>query len=63
LFWFDAFPLRRMAAWLGAELVNSLKLPKFPARDLKRALVQAASVRALNHRESTVRAVPQKSVL
>ena len=42
--------------------MKSLKLPKFPARDLKRALEQAASVRALNHRESTVRAVPQKSV-
>jgi hypothetical protein len=45
LFWLDAFPLCRLA-W-RAELVSSLKLPKFPARDLKRALVQAASVRAL----------------
>ena len=36
-----------------AELVSSLKLPKFPARDLKRALEQAASVRASNHREKS----------
>ena len=38
-----------LAAW-RAELVSSLKLPKFPARDLKRALEQAASVRASDHR-------------
>ena len=36
-----------------AELVSSLKLPKFPARDLKRAPEQAASVRASNHREKS----------
>ena len=45
-----------------SELVNRLKLPKFPARDLRRALEQAASVRASNRRESTVSALPQKAV-
>ncbi len=49
-----------------AELVGSLKLPKYPARDLKRALEQAASVRASDHHEKssiaeicTVLTVPQ----
>jgi hypothetical protein len=38
-----------------AELVASLGLPKIPARDLKRALEDAARVRALDKR--TVQAV------
>ncbi len=38
-----------LAAGWCAELVASLGLLKIPSRDLKRALEEASSVRALNH--------------
>ncbi len=55
LFWRTS-PQWELGLASRSELVNGLKLPKFPARDLKRALEQAASVRALNHTVSAVSA-------